>query len=312
MRPQGMSAGGSPSKQRSGGSSPARNEAGLYNRNPRRQLLLLLGASCGLLPACLSSAGRSASLLAELAAPGLSSPADLLERSGTTAGDLRSTIRLGRSVRGAPLVMDVFGDGPDHVLVVGGMHGSEPAGAAVAERLARLIDRHPEFVDGCAVAIIARVNPDGLLDRRRTNANGADLNRNFPSKDWRRAKVDELSHGRFAASEPETLAVMRAVEVFRPHRIIDIHSIMRGCHGNNYDGPAEELAELMSRLNGYPVLPDVGYPTPGSLGNWAGVDRGIPTITLELPGDLDHAQCWRDNAAAVLAFIRADLDSLGE
>ncbi len=207
--------------------------------------------------------------------------------------------------------MEVFGSGQERVLVVGGIHGNEPAGAIVADGLARLLDRYPEFVDGLTVAIFAAVNPDGLLSGQRTNANGVDLNRNFPSADWRRAKPGELPHGRVPGSEPETVALMRAVEIVKPRRIIDIHTIQRGYHGNNYDGPAQQLAELMSRFNGYPVLADIGYPTPGALSNWAGIDCGIPTITLELPGDQDRTQCWRENAAAVFAFIHADLESLG-
>ena len=57
-------------------------------------------------------------------------------------------------------------------------------------------------------------------------------------------------------------------------------------------------------LNGYPLSASMGYPTPGSLGSWAGVDRRIPTVTLELPRNLDENRCWEHNAAAVLAFVR--------
>ncbi len=216
-----------------------------------------------------------------------------------------SSIELGRSVNGIPLTMEVFGNGPDTILIVGGIHGDEPTGAIVASNLARLLRAHPEFLIGHTVGILAQANPDGLLSGTRTNANGVDLNRNFPSRDWRRAYAGTMLHGSVAASEPETLAVMNAIEIVKPLRIVDIHSIGSDYHCNNYDGPAEHLAELMSAFNGYPVLSDIGYPTPGALGCWAGIDLDVPAITLELPREHSGEKCCRDNITALLAFISA-------
>ena len=61
----------------------------------------------------------------------------------------------------------------------------------------------------------------------------------------------------------------------------------------------------MARLNDYPVQPQIGYPTPGSLGSWAGIDQGIPVITLELPKRHSGPRSWQRNRAALLAVIRA-------
>jgi len=49
---------------------------------------------------------------------------------------------------------------------------------------------------------------------------------------------------------------------------------------------AEPEVHRESRLAtaGYFIRPQIGYPTPGSLGSWLGIDRGIPILTLELPG----------------------------
>lgn len=217
----------------------------------------------------------------------------------------RTHIELGRSVQGTPLTMELFGDGPDAILIVGGLHGNEPNGTTVAAKLASYLHGHPECLTGRTVGILAQANPDGLLSGTRANARGVDLNRNFPSRRWRPAAGDELSHGARPASEPETLAVMIAIEIVKPSRIVDIHSIPSDRHCNNYDGPAEHLAELMSLLNGYPVTSDIGYPTPGALSCWAGIDLGIPAVTLELPRGQSSEQAWRDNAAALLAVIDA-------
>lgn len=36
-----------------------------------------------------------------------------------------------------------------------------------------------------------------------------------------------------------------------------------------------------------PLQESIGYPTPGSFGTWAGVEKGIPTITLELDEEVE-------------------------
>jgi protein MpaA len=99
------------------------------------------------------------------------------------------------------------------------------------------------------------------------------------------------------------------VDLLQPVAIVAIHSITRGRQCNNFDGPAEELARRMADKNGYPVRKSIGYPTPGSFGSWAGLDRQIPTITLELPHDQDGESAWSDNRDALLEFVRAGDDS---
>ena len=98
---------------------------------------------------------------------------------------------------------------------------------------------------------------------------------------------------------------MTTIERLRPRLIITVHSIEHDKQCNNYDGPAREVAEIMSKHNGYPAVPTIGYPTPGSLGNWGGNDRQIPMITLELPRALPASKAWPDNRAAVYAAIAA-------
>lgn len=216
------------------------------------------------------------------------------------------TVELGHSVNGTPLTMQVFGDGPEVLFIFGGIHGSEPTSAALARRFADYLHRHPELCAGRTLAIYAAANPDGLARGTYGNARHVNLNRNFPAGNWTLAgqgRRGSLSNGGHPASEPETQALLRAMKMLRPERIVSIHSIQRGRHCNNYDGPARELAERMARHNGYPVKASIGYPTPGSFGSWAGRDQGIPTITLELPRDADAETCWRENRDALIAFV---------
>src|SRR5215210_6353972 len=64
---------------------------------------------------------------------------------------------------------------PVKVLVVGSLHGTEPGGHEVVARLRRA---HPPR--GVALWLVDDLNPDGTAARRRQNAHGVDLNRNFP------------------------------------------------------------------------------------------------------------------------------------
>ena len=203
------------------------------------------------------------------------------------------------SVQGRSIDMMQFGTEGPVTLIIGGIHGNEPTSAYVADQLAELLrSSRPAGMRG-SVVIIPRANPDGCAAGRRANARGVDINRNFPASNWKPSR----STGATPQSEPETQALVCVIEDLKPARIISIHSIGRGRECNNFDGPAEALAAEMSRHNGYPVTPAMGYPTPGSLGTWAGIDRRIPIITLELPRQLPGEEAWAANREALLAAI---------
>ena len=211
------------------------------------------------------------------------------------------TTEIGRTVEGRPLVMHVFGRGTCDLFVVGGIHGNEPGSAVVCEELVKHLRSNPAALMGRTVAVLPAANPDGLARRLRTNKNLVDLNRNFPASNWKKTRKGGLYGGAVAASEPETQAMLDVLERLGPRAIISVHAMAQPC--NNYDGPAEALAQLMSMTNGYPVRPNMGYPTPGSLGTWAGVDRQIPIVTLELPAKQRGEDGWTDNRYALLAAI---------
>jgi len=190
------------------------------------------------------------------------------------------------------------GSGSDCTLILAGFHGDEAAGFRLVLRLAGLLAKEPALIQNSAV-LVPVVNPDGLLESRRTNASGVDINRNFPAGNWT-DQPDESKYnpGSKPASEMETRAVLALIEQYKPTRIITIHGYLKM---NNYDGPARELAECISALNGYPVSADIGYATPGSFGSFAG-QKNIPVVTLELPR-ADDEMLWQQNGQALIAAI---------
>lgn len=166
------------------------------------------------------------------------------------------------------------------ILVIGTVHGDEPQGKILIEN----------YIKNCQSAknrilFIPCLNPDGLNLNTRQNANGIDINRNFPTKNWEREPfASEYFGGEVASSEIETKFVVEILEEFSPDVILTLHAPFKIV---NYDGPAKEIAEEISHLINYPVQSDIGYSTPGSFGTYAGVERNIPTITLELDEEID-------------------------
>ena len=166
------------------------------------------------------------------------------------------------------------------ILVIGVFHGEEPQGKFLIDEY--LKKNSPNLL------FIPCLNPDGLSKNTRTNSNGVDLNRNFPTKNWGKnegenATCDDYTTayygGKHPASEIETQFVINVIEKYSPKLILTIHAPYKVV---NYDGPAKEIAEKISEIIDYPAEGSIGYPTPGSFGTYCGVERNIPTITLEL------------------------------
>lgn len=222
---------------------------------------------------------------------------------------------LGHSVTHQPVWGHWFATGeasgweaPLDTLLIGVFHGDEGISGELLDRFVDHLNQHPEGLAGLkdqSLLVIPVLNPDGLVQQTRGNARQVDLNRNFPTSNWELTEVDSLYYsGKSPGSEPETGIVIDLMGRYSPKKVLTVHSPYRVI---NYDGPAEALAQAISQAmvaeNRYPVRADIGYPTPGSFGTYAGVERGIPTITLELPEDESLEQVWQDNLPALMAGI---------
>lgn len=174
------------------------------------------------------------------------------------------------------------------ILAIGVFHGDEPDGEYLINRY--LQDRAET---SNRLLFIPCLNPDGKEVQTRKNINGVDLNRNFPTKNWEKMqKSDDYYGGEKPASEIETQFLVYVIEKYKPDLILSIHEPYKVV---NYDGPAEKIAEDISKITGYKVEKNIGYPTPGSFGTYCGVEKNIPTITLELPEKEDKELLWKTN-----------------
>lgn len=208
---------------------------------------------------------------------------------------------VGQSVEGRPIYAVEFGDGSEITLVFGGFHGNEFTAVGLALLLCREMPDLVHLIDGHRIVIVPILNPDGYIRGTRANARGVDINRNFPTRNWGDVTLRKRDYpGPTPASEPETRVAVDLIQHYTPAKILSIHDPL---YMNNYDGgQSEALARAMAAHNGYPVKGDIGYPTPGSFGTWAGVERVIPMVTLEIPpGDLQIR--WEENRQAIIAAV---------
>jgi murein peptide amidase A len=231
-----------------------------------------VGDAC--LPDAASGNGRRERRAAGLAAALIV----LAPASGAAHGEL-----LGRSVQGRPIVAYEVGDPTGvPVLVVGCIHGNEPAGVAVA----RYLLRHPPA--GIDLWIVPVLNPDGRAHDSRGNAHGVDLNRNFPYR-WRRLGGVYYS-GRRPLSEVE--ARIAHSLILRVHPAVSVwfhqHLDLVWASGGNL-----RVERRFAQVSGLPYhrLP----PLPGSAIEWQ---------NHALPGTTAFAAELPAGAAAPAALVR--------
>ena len=198
---------------------------------------------------------------------------------------------LGDSVQGREIVaVEVAGANPrTAVLVVGCIHGNEPAGIAIARALMRV--QPPR---GVALWIVPDMNPDGVAAGTRQNAHGVDLNRNFPTR-WQ-AQSGTFASGPRPLSEPESRLAYRLILRVRPAVSIWFHQ-----HANLVDDSSgnRALERRFAAIAGMPLRPLTRYG--GSAVTWESARfAGTSPFVVELPtGRLSPARAQQ--------FVRAVL-----
>lgn len=210
------------------------------------------------------------------------------------------------SSNGFPILVKDLSVDPRHkqvlkVLLLGGIHGDEQTASSVVFKWLALMQKNGVQEFQWKVAPI--VNPDGLLAAKpkRVNARGVDLNRNFPTPNWQQdaprywAKTTGSDPRRYPGktpiSEPESRWVFDTIEKFKPDVIISVHAPFGVLDLDGPANPPKSFGRLWyNRVGVY----------PGSLGNYSGVHKNIPVVTIELPNattmppDAEVLRIWQD------------------
>jgi len=206
---------------------------------------------------------------------------------------------LGSSVQGRPIRSLTLGHGPRKVLLIGGIHGDEPEGAYATAQLP-VAFAAANLAGGVTLTIIEDANPDGRAAVQRGNANGVDINRNFPASNF---DTHEPSYGGAPLSQPESRLLFDVIDRINPALVLVFHSWVDK-QFINFDGPARVIAERFSTESGMPLTPSSEFgPTPGSLGSYVGRDRQTPVLTIEFLKGSDSKADWERVRSAVLNAI---------
>jgi protein MpaA len=184
--------------------------------------------------------------------------------AATAPAEAAETIAVGMSVEGRPLTAVRRGDRDGRrVLVIGVIHGDEQAGLQIVALLGEL-----PVPSGVDLFLVDAMNPDGVANSTRGNANGVDLNRNFPYNwgpiaqpgDWQYA-------GPAAASEPETQAIVELIGALRPDLVIWYHQdLYTIAPGSGRDGA---IRARYAELTGLPMESVTGGTYTGVAAQWA-------------------------------------------
>jgi protein MpaA len=218
----------------------------------------------------------------------------------TEVSSMKSFV-FGLTPQGFPIMAHRFGQGQGpKVLILGGVHGDEYEGVVACLGLLREFSQ--SYTLKLEVILVPRFNEEGVLFQTRWNSREVDLNRNLPTKDW----TPEWTNPRYkpgveAGSEPENKALIKFIESEKLCLIISMHSWEPMINTN---GNCDPEAQVISKMTGYKVEPYIGYPTPGSLGTYAGQERNIPTITYEIKRGSKPEEILKLHVPSLLAALR--------
>jgi protein MpaA len=230
---------------------------------------------------------------------------DVHARTGTSttsapraAPAVRRYLLLGRSVRRRAIGCWILGRprARPALLAVGVIHGDETAGLAIARQL----DKARPPARG-SLWIIPDLNPDGVAAGTRQNADGVDLNRNFPYR-WRPLgrRGDQQYAGPRPLSEPEARIAARLILRVRPEVTIWFHQPL-GITDLSGGNPAVE--RRFAALSGLPPRRLVRYP--GSVAGWENHTLpGHTAFVVELPPRPPRPSRVRRYSHGVLTLLR--------
>lgn len=153
------------------------------------------------------------------------------------------------------------------VVVIGAVHGNEPVSPPTVRALVEVA-----YPDDMAVWLVPTLNPDGVAAGTRWNANGVDLNRNFP---WGWRSDDG---GPAALSEPEARAAVDLLNRVRPDVVVWVHQPYG--YVSSVGESDDDHERAWSAGSGLPVRADVTQHGGGE--SWSHFEAGLDSMLIEI------------------------------
>ena len=234
---------------------------------------------------------------------------------------------IGKTVKGRDIKAIRVGSSKPAVSLIGAVHAGESGPELIIPAINRVLSERADLLSHVGITAIPAVNIDererlvrGVPWYLRENANGVDLNRNFPV-DWDTIEYgygldssdphSATYRGPFAASEPETCAMMAFLEDNPPETVYSFHCLASIC-GMRMGGAKCAEGDLdyrkkcrnatLAYLRG--MAPAFSsdqkaefFCSAGSLASWCYREFSIPAFDIEISPQLEPyalAQCRVD------------------
>ncbi len=242
-----------------------------------------------------------------------------LKRLKNNYPDYVTIEEIGYSVNRKLLYGLKIGKGKPSIALIGAIHPGESGPELIIPTLEKLLEQHQDLLENVSVISVPSVNCD-MRERLiqgnpwylRRNKNGVDLNRNFPAN-WEQVEEtykyytsdpDGLTYrGPYAASEPETQALMKFLLENKPLAVFSCHHLASICGESlltakiakndlSYTNLSYNYANLFWDGNN----PDMEQQrisfacSNGSLASWCYQELGIPAFDVEGPIDTDDSK----------------------
>jgi len=218
----------------------------------------------------------------------------------------------GYSAQGRSIIAYYFGNGATTYLFTGAIHGNELSSKYTMDRFVADIEANPSRIpSGVRLVVVPSVNPDGVARASRNNANGVNLNRNFPTSNWvsdtaTSSGTEAGAGGTSAGSETETQALMNLTNQLNPRLVVTHHS--QGSLVNSNDvGVAVLAGQEYARLARYRLVPSsettstFGFEMSGTYEDWL-YERATPAILIEL--NTNTGNHYSQNREALWTMLR--------
>jgi hypothetical protein len=227
----------------------------------------------------------------------------------------QTVFSIGSSVQGRSITGYRFGNGPNKIIFVGGTHGDEKSSVSILNRWVEQLELNPTRIAAhLTIIVIPNLNPDGYAANSRTNANNVDLNRNFPSNNWKSGVTmpnkSYLEHGGGTAplSEPESRALANYVLGQSPRLVLTYHAA-GGVVVPNDSGDSDAIAITYGKKSsvGYMNNSQTGtyfaYDTTGAFEDWLHDKHGKPALLIELLTKTNNEYSGHQNALWFIAQL---------
>ncbi len=206
----------------------------------------------------------------------------------------QTSFSIGTSVQGRSIIAYRFGHGSSYVVYVGGTHGNEQSSVYTLNSWLDYLERNYDQIPAQrTIIVIPNLNPDGYAKSQRTNANNVDLNRNFPTNNWKQGvtmpggSYNPNGGGSAPLSEPESKALADYVLSVHPRLVLTYHATA-GVVIPNDSGDSVSLAQTYDQKSNLNFESNgqtstiFNYDTTGAFEDWLHDKQNLPALLIEL------------------------------